>query len=156
MGDLDQLAVQLAALRDLLKEAGEGGLSRKLSDGIGKAVDPLKEELHAGLRPRLPNRYADIIDADLEITRRTHNTPDGAQVTVYARTAGAPKRRLRRLDDGILWHPTFGDRKKFREQGAPSVEPGWFSGPAENAIPRAREAIEQALNDVLEEIVRHR
>ena len=156
MPGLDELAVQLAALRDLLKEAGEGGLSRKLAREIGKAVDPLEKEIRDGLRPRLPNRYADIIAADLEVFRRIHNTPDGAQVTVYARTAGPGKRRLRRLDAGILWHPTFGDRKKFREQGPPSVEPGWFSGPAEAAIPRAREGIERALNDVLEEIVRHR
>jgi hypothetical protein len=154
MAGLDELAVRLGEVRDRLREAGDGKLSRQLADGIGKAVDPLKDELHAGLRPRLPNRYADVLDAELDVFRRTHTTPDGAQVTVYARTAGPSKRKLRRLDQGILWHPVFGDRKEWREQGAPSVEPGWFSGPVEDAVPEVRKAIEQALNDVLGEVTR--
>jgi hypothetical protein len=70
-------------------------------------------------------------------------------VSIYARTTGDPKRRLRRLDDGILWHPAWGNRKAFREQ---AVEPGWFSGPCEAIQPRAREEIIKALDGITEKV----
>lgn len=153
MPGVDELAVQLAAISARLKEIGEGGLARELSRGIGNAVDPLEQEIRDGLRPHLPNRYADLINADLHVFRRTHTTPDEAQVTVYARTEGHAKRRLRRLDSGILWHPLFGQRGRWFEMGEPHVRPGWFSGPAEDATPRAREEIRKALDEVVRKAV---
>lgn len=147
MAGLDDLAVQLGEVRARLQEAGETGLVRSLADAIGKAVEPVEQAIRDGLAPRLPDRYAAVIDADLLVTRRTFTDPDGARVTVYARTEGDPKRSLRRLDSGILWHPTFGWRVSGREQ---QVGPGWFSGPAEDTAPRAREEIEKAIDDVVQ------
>jgi hypothetical protein len=57
-------------------------------------------------------------------------------------------RRLRDLDAGILHHPLWGDREHWERQGEPSVQPGWFTGPAEAAGPRVRDGIEKALADV--------
>jgi len=57
-------------------------------------------------------------------------------------------RKLRYLDAGRLTHPVFGDREVWRTQEEPSVQPGWFTGPAEAAGPRVRAGIEKALEDV--------
>jgi hypothetical protein len=160
MPGVDQLAADLAAISARLREAGEGGLARRLSAGIGKAVEPLEREVRDGLRSRMPDRYAEVIGAELSVTRRTFTDPDGARVTVYARTTGEGKRKIGRLDDGILWHPTFGrfprgdPRNTWSEMREPHVRPGWWSDATEAAAPRARQEIEDALNDVTERIVR--
>lgn len=150
MAGLDELAVQLGDIRTRLQEAGETGLVRSLSNAIGRAVEPLEREIRDGLAPKLPDRYAAVIDADLEVQRRTFSDPDGARVSVYARTRGEAKRKLRRLDDGVLWHPAWGDRKSWHEQ---QVTPGWFSRPCEDSAPRVRKGIIQALNNVTERAV---
>lgn len=157
MAGLDELASRLAGISLHLREAGETGLSRQLSAAIGKAVEPVGQEVREGLPSYLPARYAEVIADELSIIRRTFTTPDEARVVVYANTQGHGKRRLRRLDGGILWHPLFGrfpkldPRNRWFEQ---EVKPGWFSDAAEAAAPRAREEIEQALGEILEEITK--
>jgi hypothetical protein len=63
-------------------------------------------------------------------------------------------RRLRDLDGGIIHHPMFGDREHWYTQEEPSVQPGWFTGPAEAGGPRVRTAIERALADVADKAVK--
>lgn len=154
MTTVGELSVQLAGISARLKEAAEGGLTRRLSQGIGRAVEPIEQEVRDGLRAHMPDRYAEVIASELKITRRTFQDPDGARVTVYAQTTGIGKRRIGRLDQGILWHPTFGNRRLFREMGEPHVTPGWWSDATDKAAPRARREIEDALNDVTERLVR--
>ena len=144
----DELAARLAEVSARLKEIGDGGLTRELSKAIGRAVQPVPAHIRAGLRPRLPDRYADELDATLNIFRRSFTSPDQVQVSIYATNTGPKRRKLRRLDGGVLWHPLFGDRKEWREQGAPSVRPGWFSGPVREAAPQVREEIRKAVSDV--------
>jgi hypothetical protein len=154
--DIDQLPSQLAAISARLKEIGEEGLVRELSRQIGQAVAPVPGKIRAGLKPHLPDRYAEVLDADTNIGRRTTTTPDGTQVIIYATNKSLRKRRLQRLDDGILWHPLFGrfprrdPRNRWFEQ---EVQPGWFTGPVEEAAPQVRDAIQQALDEVVRKAV---
>jgi hypothetical protein len=135
-------------------------MARRLSQGIGKAVEPLEAEVRDGLRAHMPDRYADLVNAELKVTRRTFQEPDGARVTVFAQTTGHGKRRIRRLDDGILWHPTFGrfprgnPRNTWSEMTEPHVRPGWWSDATDRAAPRVRQEIVDALNDVTERLAR--
>jgi hypothetical protein len=151
MPDLDDLAFQLAAISNRLKELGEGGLARELSASIGKAVDTIPPKIRAGLDPKLPNRYARVLEEDVKFSRRTFTDPDGTRVSLYASNAGTRNRRLGRLDSGILAHPVFGDRKDWREQ---RVQPGWFTKPAEDAAPQVREVIRRSLDDIVEKALR--
>jgi len=159
MTTVGEVAIQLGAISARLREAADGGLARRLSQGIGKAVEPLEREVRDGLRPRMPDRYADLINAELKVTRRTFQDPDGARVTVFAQATGGGKRRIRRLDEGILWHPLFGrfprgdPRNRWFEMGEPHVRPGWWSDATEKAAPRVRQEIVDALNDITERIV---
>jgi hypothetical protein len=147
MAGVDELAVSLAAVSKTLREAGDGGLTRELSRAIGDAVAPLKDRIRAGLKPHLPDPYAEVLDADLQIRRSSSTSGEEARVTVLASTSGTKKRKLRQLDDGILFHPLYGNRKRWFEQ---TVTPGWFTGPVEDSVPEIRDAIERALEDVAE------
>lgn len=154
----DDLARSLNAVAVRLRELGDEGLARELQRNIGRAVDPLKDRIPAALRPHLPDRYADELAGELKVFRSTslRTAGDVAQVSVLARTTGLKKRKLAQLDDGILFHPLFGrfprrdPRNRWFEQGEPSVKPGWFTGPVEEAVPEIREAIERALDNVVE------
>jgi hypothetical protein len=151
MPGADELAFSLAAVAKALREAGDGGLVRELSRAIGDAVAPLPDRIRAGLKPHLPDPYAEVIDADLKVRRSTSTSGEEARVTVLASTSGIKKRKLRQLDDGFLFHPLYGDRRHWYEQ---RVTPGWFTGPVEDAAPQVRDAIEAALDDVAEKAAR--
>ena len=148
MAGLVEAASELESIARHLRRAGEGELVRELTAAMRRAVDPVRDEIRAGLKPKLPDRYAETLDADLRlgISVRTNERNPGVSIT------GTPllkARKLRNLDAGRLTHPGPGnDREHWYTQELPSVEPGWFTGPAEAATPRVRAGIEQALEDV--------
>lgn len=150
MAGVDELARSLNAVAARLREAGDEGLARELSRAIGRAVDPLKDRIRAGLKPHLPDPYAEVLDADLKIRRSSSVSGEETRVTVLASASGTKQRKLRQLDDGFLFHPLFGNRKHWYEQ---RVTPGWFTDPVNESVPQVREAIEQALDNVIEKAV---
>jgi hypothetical protein len=149
MAGLDAAASELESIARHLRRAGEGELVRDLTRAMRDAVGSVPDDIRAGLKPKLPDRYAEALDADLRlgVSVRTNERNPGVSVTG---TPLAKARKLRNLDEGRLTHPVYGDREVWRTQvgAAQGVEPGWFSGPAEAAAPRVRAAIERALEDV--------
>jgi hypothetical protein len=147
MPGLADAAAELEALAFRLRRAGDGDLIREVTRAMRDAVVPVQAEIRAGLRPDLPDRYAATLDADLRlgVNVRTNERDPGVSVTGTARTKA---RKLRNLDEGRLTHPVYGNREKWETQEEPSVQPGWFTGPAEAGGPRVRAAIERALEDV--------
>jgi hypothetical protein len=156
MAGVDNLAFQLQAVSARLKELGETGLARELSRGIGKAVKPLPDRIRSGLTSYLPHRYAATMSPDTKIARSTVQTHDGTQVVIYATNDTTRKRKLQRLDGGVLWHPLFGrfprrdPRNRWFEQ---EVRPGWFTKPVQDAVPEVRQAITEALDEVVRKAV---
>lgn len=148
MAGLADAAAELEALAFRLRRAGDGGLVREVTRAMRDAVEPVQDDIRAGLDPHLPRRYAAELDADVRLGTnvRTNERDPGVSIT------GAPlakARKLRNLDEGRLTHPGPGnDREHWYTQELPSVRPGWFTGPAEAAGPRVRTAIERALADV--------
>jgi hypothetical protein len=147
MAGLADAAAELEALAFRLRRAGDGELVREVTAAMRDAVVPVQDQIRAGLKPRLPDRYAATLDADvrLGVNVRTTGSDPGVSVTGQARSKA---RKLRNLDDGRLTHPVYGDREHWATQEEPSVQPGWFTGPAEAAGPRVRAGIEKALADV--------
>jgi hypothetical protein len=147
MPGLADAAAELEALAFRLRRAGDGGLVREVTRAMRDAVVPVQDEIRAGLGPLLPNRYAAALDADLRlgVNVRTNDRNPGVSVTGQSRSRA---RKLRNLDEGRLTHPVFGNREEWRTQEEPSVQPGFFTGPAEAGGPRVRRAIEKALEDV--------
>jgi len=144
------LASQLEAAAFRLRRAGEGDLERELTAAMRRGVQPVPGRIRDGLRPHLPDRYAaDLADVDIKVIARAGSATTDAVVSVYAKATGKA-RKLRNLDEGRLTHPLFGDREHwFTQVGATQgVQPGWFTGPAEEAAPRVRAELEKALADV--------
>jgi hypothetical protein len=153
MAGLADAAAELEALAFRLRRAGDGALLREVTKAMRDAVVPVQAEIRADLGPLLPNRYAASLDADLRlgVNVRTGDRDPGVALT------GAPRvkaRKLRYLDAGRLTHPLFGDREHWYTQELPSVQPGWFTGPAEAAGPRVRAGIERALADFADKAVK--
>ena len=153
MGTVDEVADELARMAAALREAGETGWRKQVLEGIKRAADPVPAAIRAGLRPHLPDRYADVLNADLRLTIsvRAGSADPGVIVT------GSPIRKQRKLnaiETGNLRHPVFADRTaprrtwRWKDQGLPSVKPGWFTGPASDAAPEVRKEIEKALDEV--------
>ena len=146
------MASELEAIAFRLRRAGEEDLARELNTAMRGAADPVPGRIRAGLKPKLPDAYAAVLDADLFMrvsARNSGSANANAAVTITATTRGtAERRRIRRLDQGILAHPLWGNRKHWRYQGEPSVQPGWFTRTAQDAGPDVRMALEQALRDV--------
>lgn len=153
MPGLADAAAELEALAFRLRRAGDGELLREVTRAMRDAVIPVQDQIRAGLAPELPNRYAATLDADLRlgVNVRTNDRDPGVAITGQSRAGG---RKLRNLDAGRLTHPVFGNREIWRTQEEPSVQPGFFTGPAEAAAPRVRAGIEQALADIADKAVK--
>jgi hypothetical protein len=153
MAGLADAAAELEALAFRLRRAGDGELVREVTKAMHDAVDPVQDKIRAGLKPDLPDRYAAALDEDLRlgVNVRTNERDPGVAITGQSRSKA---RKLRNLDEGRLTHPLFGDREHWYTQELPSVQPGWFSGPAEAAGPRVRAGIEKALADVADKAVK--
>ena len=153
MAGMADAASELEALAFRLRRAGDTELVREVTRAMRDAVVPVQAEIRAGLDPHLPDRYAATLDADLRlgVNVRTNERDPGVSVTGQARSKA---RKLRNLDEGRLTHPVYGNREHWSTQEEPSVQPGWFSGPAEAGGPRVRAAIERALADVADKAVK--
>ena len=150
-----------AALSRRLTDAGETGLRRALYQAIDKAAQPLKTEIRAGLKPRMPNRYAETLDADLKlsVSRLAGSNPGVRLIATAAPHAEGSSRerrnltgrKLRRLDGGLLTHPLWGNREHWYTQ---PVTPGFFTGPCKASAPRARREILAAMHDTAVKIMK--
>jgi len=145
MAGLVEAASELESIARHLRRAGEGELVRELTAAMRRAVDPVRDEIRAGLRPHLPDRYAETLDAGIRIGVNVRTGERNPGVSITAQATGGKGRKLRRLDAGLLTHPVYGNREVWRTQ---HVEPGWFTGPAEDAAPQVRAELERALEDV--------
>ena len=149
MGDVSAGADDFRLLAIRLKNAGETGLRRELDKAINDAAKPILTQIRTGLPDHLPDPYAAVLDEDLRmgLSRRTNIDTPG--ITLQATTRGiGGRRRIRRLDDtGVLWHPFFGDRKRWYGQTS-HVKAGWFTDAPSHSAPQVRDAILSAMHDV--------
>lgn len=153
MAGLDDAASELESIARHLRRAGDGELVTELTQAMRRAVEPVKGEIIAGLRPHLPDPYASVLASDLNLRVSVITTGRNPGVTLSAQAAGISgagrrtlgRRRIKRLDSGLLEHPLFGDKSHWYKQ---PVTPGFFSGPARAASPRVRAEIYRALDDV--------
>lgn len=146
-------AEDFARLAKRLKDAGETGLRRELNQAIDTAAQPFGDILRAPgyLYPYMPNRYADVLAADLKITTSKHASATAYGVMIKV-TGRLHKRQVQKLNAGILRHPLFGDREYWYTNPPPSMLPRFFTDATEAAGPGIRDAVLAAVHDVAEKI----
>ena len=151
MTDLPEASAQFAELARNLALVGAGDLRKELYQAISDAADPLAGEIRnvTHLRAYMPNRYADVLAGDLQVTTHKRTVGEEAGVTLFARapTVGRGGRKIRQRDAGLITHPVFGNRRNWKVQTAGMV-PGFFTTPAERSAPRVREQIVAAMDRV--------
>src|SRR5262245_34420903 len=155
MPDVDYGALALQVLGKRLRDEADGQLRRELTAAIRDEVRPVLATIRVGLPDFMPDRYAAELEADL-ILKVITRTTGASGVRVYApeRVRGRVfRRRLNRLEHGVLAHPLFGNRKRWFNQ-TDGVIPGFFSRPLEEAQPRIRQAIVDLMADTAKRLTR--
>lgn len=151
-GDLWWAAERFGILARHLAEAGEVGLRRELFRAVGDAAAPAVEAVRQGLPDYMPNRYAAVLDPDLQLSVVRSARAGDPSVRIRASSRGKA-RKLRRLEGGVLAHPLYGDREHWYYQTSHVVK-GFFASPIEKQAPQIREEIEQAMERVAAEAMR--
>lgn len=152
-----------AQLRDLaarLKAAGsEGrGLRRELQAALEEAAKPLAAKIASAehLRPYLPDRYAEVLAADLgaRVVSVLGGDPR-VQVRVKARERA---RKVILLNDGFINHPKWPrgprDRWNWQTRQTGGMRPGFFDDPCRDERPEIRDKVMQALAETARKITR--
>lgn len=136
-------------LSKALKHAGHGELRKELNRRLKEAVKPLTPETRARALETLPKRgglAARVAKAPQRVAVKTGR--DAGVALVVGKRAGSGARSA---NTGSVRHPVFGDRKTFVEQKVPA---DWFDGPARKAKPEVTKAVEQAMQSIVDDIVR--
>ena len=142
MADVAEAAQEFAGLAKNLTAVGEVELRAELYKAIDEAARPAQEDVRKALPAFLPNRYARVLDDDLAFrtSKRTGLEPG---VTIVATTRGkGGRRRIRRLNAGMLAHPLWGNRQHWYDQ---PVKEGFFDRPIEAIAPHVRDKILEAV-----------
>lgn len=166
---------QLRELAKRLKDAGDEGkgFRRELTRQMDAAAQPLAREIAslAHLEPYMPDRYAAVLADDLSVTTQKLFAGASPRVSIVAK-ARRHKRKVSRVNDGLLMHPVFaqGPRRAprhhtpeelARKMGVPvhlvsgwtwlkepqtaGMKPGFFSEPCEKAVPDIRDHVLEAM-----------
>ena len=134
-------------LSKALKNAGKVELRKQLNKQLREAAKPLVQDARDAARRELPQKGG--------LAAQVAKSPIRVQVRTGARTAGVRitgrGQGLRGADRGRLRHPVFGNRDRWVTQ---DVKPGWFTGTMEREAPKVKPAIDQAIQDVADVIVR--
>jgi hypothetical protein len=150
-------ASELESVARELRRQADGALFRDLTAAMRAGVAPAVSAVRRGLGPHLPARYAETLAGDLDLKVSVSTTGKEPGVSLVAKTRSGRKRKLGKLDGGVLEHPLFGDRTRWFKQELPAARkplPGFFTGPARDSEPRVLRNLEDALERVAYEVDR--
>ncbi|WP_182379821.1 hypothetical protein [Nocardioides sp. WS12] len=141
-----QGAQQLEAVAKRLKAAGRGDLRKELLQQVRAAAKPTVTDIKRNAATDLPQRggLAQAV-AKSRIGTRTRMSGKRVGVRIEAKNG----MDIKRLDQGRLRHPVFGNRKAWVEQ---TVKPGWFSEPIKRRLPEVRDGVLKAMNDIIKKV----
>lgn len=141
-------ADQFLALSKALKHAGRTELRKELNKQMRDGAKPLIPKARAEAQSKLPQSGGfakQVAKEPMRVQARTGRHP-GVRIVVGKKRGGA-----RSANRGFIRHPVFGNRENWVTQEVP---PDWFDGPMRGSAPEIRKALQQALEDVADKIVR--
>jgi hypothetical protein len=136
-----------AALSRRLREAGETGLARSLRKALKDAADPITSEIRdpAHVKRYMPDAYAAVLAADVKVTTTQRGSIRNPGVRIEA-VGREKKRKVVKVNAGVLTHPLFGDRDRwFRQEDG--MKAGFFTDPCDKSGPQVRDKILAAMHD---------
>jgi hypothetical protein len=151
---------QLRRVARGLKEAGTEGkglrkeLTAKINEAAAELVKTISDVEH--LKPYMPDRYAEVLAADLSVGKRSLVLGANPRVRITAK--GREKRReVVRLDAGSIRHPVFANpeqsRRKWRWVGqTKGMKRGFFTDACKEATPKIREKVLAAITETEKQI----
>ena len=145
-------AEEFGVLSRRLKAMGDDGkgLRKELYAGLNRAAKPAREAVKASIQSELPHRggLADLIAGDTKVTFNKRGLGPNPSIRI---TSKSPH-EIRKLNQGILRHPLFGNRKVWQSQKIPA---GAFTDPIEKLAPQMRQDMEQVIRRVAAKVEGH-
>lgn len=149
-------------LSKALKNAGRTELRKKLNQGLKQGVKPLTRQAQANLATAVPARLQSRAGKTMQVVQvRTGNNAGVRVVVPYKkRGAGLGASNARMLNRrGQIRRPVFADSTKTRKEWTWVNQPvpsalGWFDKTYSGGATEVRPALERAMQDVVDEIVR--
>jgi hypothetical protein len=146
-------AREFADLAKNLREVGETGLRRELFKAVDAAADPVAKAIGntANLDAHMPSGYVEAFGRSLKITthKTTGGTDPGVTVLVRAPTVGRGGRKVRQRNEGVITHPVFGDRERWKAQTK-----GMRGGFADDPVEKARPAVQRKVLEAVDRITK--
>jgi hypothetical protein len=151
---------QLRTLAARLKDAGTEGMGfrKELMRQLTEAAKPLAREIGSveHLKPYMPDRYAAVLAADLDVKTERHVLSTNPSVTIRAR-ARDHERKLGVLERGLINHPVYArgpNRRKWAWKNGQTggMRPGFFREACERAAPDVRERMLIAVAETAKKI----
>jgi len=131
---------KLARVGNAIRAAGDKDLDRALRRAMQRSAKPLKAAARYGALRRLPVRggLAERV-ADSKFSARVTTSGKRAGVRIVGRSGYD----LQGMDDGLVRHPVFGNRRRWVNE---PIKPGWFSDAEEGKAPGVRNNIDRELD----------
>jgi hypothetical protein len=98
----------------------------------------------------MPDRYAAVLAADIKVATLQRGSIRNPGVRIEA-SGRQKKRKVARLNAGVITHPLFGDRQEWFHQ-LRGMRAGFFDDPCEKSGPQVRDQILKAMHDTAAKI----
>jgi hypothetical protein len=145
-----QGAEEFGVLARRLKVAGDKELRKELYRGIARAVKPLTLSVRASIGQYVPARYAAQLSTSLRVgTSKQSGRDPGVRLRATAKTPRGKPRNLTKLNQGVLRHPLYGNRRHWYNQ---PVRPGFWDTELQQGAPKVRTELVEAIQTVARKI----
>lgn len=138
-----------ALVRRIRTHADAKVIRRELYAGLNRATKPVRDDMKASIAPSLPSRggLAALVMAKVSLTTAA-KSGKWAGVSIKARHKSYD---LRRLNQGRLRHPVWGNRSVWVEQ-TKGVNPGFLDEAFKKSKPEITRDIQRVLADIARKV----
>lgn len=142
--------------RQLTRQIAAAGNDKRrwraeLRNGVRRAVRPTVRELKRSAVATLPRQGGLgrwVATSGIRIEQKTTGRITDIGVRIKA---GNARKGVRSINDGTVWHNTYGRGPYLRQ----SVTPGWFDKPLDGPTKqRLRKEVEKVVDDLLKRMMR--
>lgn len=138
-----------ALVRRIRTHADAKALRKELYAGLNRVTKPVREDMKASIGPSLPSRggLAALVMAKVSLTTSAA-AGRNAGVRIRARHKSYD---LKRLNEGRLRHPVWGNRQVWVEQTA-GVDPGFLDEAFDKNKPEVTRGIQRVMSEIARKV----